>query len=638
MALFEPEETVGKYWHRVIGTASTYRRYPDAAVPLRGMRDRLGVLFRALGGSGAIRIVSGVADELGHRLNLKQRIGLGRERLDRAVMDDSTLKLPAAIDVFPTREDNAALYEWLAAWFANAGPPPAEYPDPLQQDLARLQVAEATARATLARWPGLGPLYARLCRASLAARPSRALPRWEAAVEAAITALLGGMPALASDLGILNAIRNDATDFGGFVAPKRYATFLPAPVWGEVLAETRGAGADDADEPSGDSTPLHQLRWRAKRRATDQPQRGDPLLLHRFETIFSLAEMVNINRNVEDDDEEGARKAADDLPELTIGAHHKRAATRLKLDLDLAPAEAEAEPLIAEISYPEWDYKRQRYRRDYCRVITAPSPATGENWSPDADMQRRIRQVRRQFEALRPKRQIIHGEPDGHDLDLSALVRDLADRRAGGPGTERLFVDARSTARDVSVAVLMDVSLSTDAWLQDRRVLDVEKSALLALTNGLTACGDEHAIFTFTSRRRSRVNVSTVKDFDEALDAKVIRRIQALKPGQYTRIGAAVRHVLTQVTPRPHRHRLVLILTDGKPNDIDHYEGRYGIEDTRVAIREAREAGVRVFGVTVDEHAREYFPYIFGRGAYAIFPNVARLPAALPAIYRHITS
>lgn len=211
-------------------------------------------------------------------------------------------------------------------------------------------------------------------------------------------------------------------------------------------------------------------------------------------------------------------------------------------------------------------------------------------------------------------------------------------QRRIGPGTERLFVDARSTARDVSVAVLMDVSLSTDAWLQDRRVLDVEKSALLALTNGLTACGDGHAIFTFTSRRRSRVNVSTVKDFDEALDAKVIRRIQALKPGQYTRIGAAVRHVLTQVTPRPHRHRLVLILTDGKPNDIDHYEGRYGIEDTRVAIREAHEAGVRVFGVTVDEHARDYFPYIFGRGAYAIFPNVARLPAALPAIYRHITS
>jgi nitric oxide reductase NorD protein len=128
-----------------------------------------------------------------------------------------------------------------------------------------------------------------------------------------------------------------------------------------------------------------------------------------------------------------------------------------------------------------------------------------------------------------------------------------------------------------------------------------------------------------------------VKDFEESLNPKVIRRIQALKPGQYTRMGAAIRHVCSQMTERPHRHRLMLILTDGKPNDIDHYEGRYGIEDTRMAIREAREAGMRVFGVTVDEHARDYFPYIFGRGAYAIFPSIARLPSALPAIYRHIT-
>src|SRR5690606_28916649 len=176
-----------------------------------------------------------------------------------------------------------------------------------------------------------------------------------------------------------------------------------------------------------------------------------------------------------------------------------------------------------------------------------------------------------------------------------------------------------------------------DSWLQDRRVLDVEKSALLALTHGLTACGDEHAIYTFTSRRRHRVDVTIVKDFEEALSPRVIRRIEALKPGQYTRIGAAVRHVTTLLEPRPHRHRLLLILTDGKPNDIDHYEGRFGIEDTRMAIRAARDAGLRVFGVTIDELAHDYFPYIFGQGAYAIFPNISRLPTALPAIYRQIT-
>lgn len=638
MALFEPEETVGKYWHRLIGTASTYRRHPEAAVPLAPLLRRIGVLFRALGGSGAIRIVSGAPIESGHRLNLKQRMGLGRETLDRAVMDESTLKLPAVIDLFPLRGDNAALYEWLAAWFAHAAPPGGEPSDPLQGDLVRLRIADRTTRAALQRWPGLKPLYSRLCRASLEARPKRRLPRWEAAVEEAIESLLGGGPARPPDRRILDAIRGKHQDVAEFIAPKDYATFLPVPIWGDILIGAGGARIDDTDEEGGDSIQVDQLRRRAARRPNDQSQRGDPLVLHRFETIFSLAEMVNVNRSVEDDDEAGARQAADDLPELTIGSHQKRASTLLKLDLELAPAEAEAAPVTAEISYPEWDYKRQCYRPNYCRVVAGPAPEKGEDWAPDADMQRRIRQVRRQFEALRPKRQIIPGEPDGHDLDLSALVRDVADRRAGGPGTERVFVSSRTVARDLSVAVLMDVSLSTDAWLQDRRVLDVEKSALLALTHGLTACGDEHAIFTFTSRRRTWVNVSTVKDFDEDLDGQVIRRVQALKPGQYTRIGAAVRHVLSRLSERPHRHRLMLILTDGKPNDIDHYEGRYGIEDTRMAIRAAREAGVRVFGVTVDEHARDYFPYIFGRGAYAIFPSVARLPTALPAIYRHITS
>jgi nitric oxide reductase NorD protein len=637
MSIFEPEETVGKYWHRLIGSASTYRHHPEAAVPLEAVRTRIGVMFRALGGSGAIRIVSGAPMESGHRLNLKQRMGLGREKLDRAIMDESTLRLPAMLDVFPHREENEALYEWLAAWFAHAVPPKTAADDPLRNDLLRLRATLETTRATLQRWPGLEPLYRRLCAACLAARPKRWLPTCEAALETVIESLLGGTPAKEPDEKLVAAIRGTERDLSAFTAPNGYSTFLPVPVWGEVAMETGGAHRDDTDEEGGHSVHVDQLRRRAIRHPNDQSQRGDPLLLHRFETIFSIAEMVNVNRNVEDEDEEGAREALNDLPELTIGSHHKRTSTRLKLDLELAPAVAETESIVAEITYPEWDWKRQIYRPDYCRVVAGPAPETGEDWVPDAEMQKRIRQVRRQFEALRPKRQIIHGEPDGHDLDLSALVRDLADRRAGGPGTERVFVSSRTNARDLSLAVLMDVSLSTDAWLDGRRVLDVEKSALLALTHGLTACGDEHAVFTFTSRRRGWVNVSRVKDFDEDLNPKVIRRIQALRPGQYTRMGAAVRHVLAQIAERPQRHRLILILTDGKPNDIDHYEGRYGIEDTRMAIREAREAGIRVFGVTVDEHARDYFPYIFGRGAYAIFPSIARLPTALPAIYRQIT-
>jgi nitric oxide reductase NorD protein len=223
-------------------------------------------------------------------------------------------------------------------------------------------------------------------------------------------------------------------------------------------------------------------------------------------------------------------------------------------------------------------------------------------------------------------------------LDLEALVRARVDQCANGMLSDRVYLKTRATARDLSVAVLMDVSLSTDAWIDNRRVLDVEKEALSVLLSGLNACGDENAVFTFTSRRRDWVRVQTVKDFDEPFGPRVLRRVAALKPGYYTRMGAAIRHLAKRLGERPHSKRLLLVLTDGKPNDIDHYEGRFGVEDSRQAIREARRQGLSVFGVTVDTEARDYFPTLFGRGHYAIIGDLSRLSRALPRLYQGIAA
>ena len=184
------------------------------------------------------------------------------------------------------------------------------------------------------------------------------------------------------------------------------------------------------------------------------------------------------------------RKTSMRSPSVSTSA---RSSTRLKLDLELSAGEADVEPIRAELTYPEWDWKRRRHHLHHCRVIAEPASLEGDDWRPDEDALRRIRLVRRQFEAMRPRRQVMTGQPDGDDLDLSALVRSVADRRAGGIGSERVYTAVRNVARDLSVCVLVDVSLSTDSYVEDRRVLDVEKEALLALTHGLSACGDEHA-------------------------------------------------------------------------------------------------------------------------------------------------
>ncbi|MBP2301014.1 nitric oxide reductase activation protein NorD [Azospirillum picis] len=640
LELFEPEEAVGRLWHRLIGGRSSYPHHSDAAVTLDAVRPRLAVFFRALGGDRGVRLAAGTAGRSDHRLPLLDRIGLGTERVERAALDGDVLRLPDAIGLFPDPLLNERLYEWLAAFLAHADaetPADQDQADPLRRDVQELRSAAATTMRVLARWPGLARQHRELALAVAAIRPRRRLPPVEAAVERAALVLLGA----ASADGEARRLLAPDIPLAGFTAPVGYARLLPVPLWGTAAQSSRDAAtpADDSPGEGGQAAEGDRRRRAATRQRTDQIQRDDPLILNRFEKMLSLAEALNIPRAVDDDDAENARKAADDLDEIAVGAHRRKAATTLKLDLDLSSPSVDATPLSAPLTYPEWDHRRQAHLPGHCRVIAETAPIDDGRqapWQPDEAALRRIRQVRRQFEALRPRRMLFTGQPDGDDLDLAALVRSRADLRAGGTASDRVHQQARSAARDLAVAVLVDGSLSTDGWIDGRRVLDVEKEALLALTHGLTACGDDHALYAFTSRRRDWVRVQTLKRFDEALGTDVTRRIAALQPGWYTRMGAAIRHAAAQLAERPNRHRLLVLLTDGKPNDTDHYEGRYGIEDTRQAIREARRAGLAVFAITVDAQARDYVPYLFGRGGYAIFPQVSHLTKALPALYRQV--
>ncbi len=636
----EPEEKVGRYWHRLVGNAASYPHHPQAAVTLESVRTSLGVFFRGLGGTPGLALMAGSPRDSDHRLRLRQRLGLSRERLELAERSVERVLLPERIDYFPSPELNRRLYYWLAAFLAVADAP-RETRDPLQADLAFLHRAYRTSSVLCRDYPGLASMYAELGSALLAQRPRRSLPWVEQAVEDVICALLGGTPVPDSAMAPYRIVTATVADLEKVRAPRRYRRFLPVPLWGEVTPDRSDRAPADND---GDETPQpnprerteDERRRRAQRRDYDQSRRDDPLILNRFEKLLSWAEMINVNRAVEDDDPDDARRAAEDLDELALDPRQRPAATRLKLELDLAPGTVDPTPCVAELTYPEWDYRRRAYHRDHCVVRAQIAAEDGDTWEPDTAARQRIRQVRRQFEALRPKREMLRRQLDGAELDMDALVRARCDLAAGGSGSDQVFLRARDQARDLAVAILVDVSLSTDSWVANRRVLDVEKEALTAFVFGLAACGDDFAVSTFTSRSRRRVQVDTVKAFQERLDERVLRRISALRPGHYTRMGAALRHVQGQLAQCPQRHRLLLLLSDGKPNDMDHYEGRYGIEDTRRAIQEARHAGSAVFGITIDRKARDYFPLLFGPGSYAMIHRIDRLPQTLPIIYRQL--
>jgi len=624
----ELEETVGRAWHRLIGKTGSWPQYPDQAVKLADIRQRIAICFRGFGGDIAVQIAPARSRTSGHRLGLRQRMALGEEKLNHPLRDEATLMLPPEIALFPDRKLNYDLYVWLAGYMAIMPTDLAAMPDdPLRRDLASLDIAADTTLKTCTLFPGLQERYARLCDAVLAARPKRPLNQLEQLVEQRILSLLkegAGLPDFS--LPAIFAHR----------APAGYLPILPAPLWPGLIRRDETASRSDADEPVRNSNAegVETGRQIAQREKQDNRQTDrSPFILNRFEKILAMAEMVSVDRPSDDSDEQSA-KSADELDDLTLGERKGKPAARFRFDLDLPPEAVDHSLLTAKLTYPEWDYRKASYLQDHCSVLAAPVQDRDEAVELDDEARSLVRKVRRQFEILRPGREMMRAQLDGNDLDLDAVVRSRCDFAAGGQGSERVHLMSRPQANDLAVTILVDVSLSTDAWVDNRRVLDVEKEALLVLANGIAACGDRCSILTFTSRRRAWVRVETVKDFDEPFSKTVEHRIAALKPGFYTRMGAAMRHATAKLSEQHNRKKLLLLLTDGKPNDVDHYEGRFALEDTRRAVSEARTKGINVFAVTVDREANAYLPALFGHGGYSLIAKLSKLPAALPAIYR----
>ena len=640
-AWYEFEELVGRFWHGWAARATSYPYHPDARAEFEPLRDTLAVYFRALGGPGGVALTTAQATGREHRLSWRQRLGFEREPMELARLDGENLILPKANALFPEPADNRSLYFWQTAFLARAEVLP-DVSDPLQLDLWHLAIAVRTTRTLLDEMPGWRERHRRLASKLAELRPARRLPPEEDRIERIIRVLLGERIDLDERAQLmLRAVSEDAREIERFDAPGGYRPPLPVPLWPLVTAveAARAEGNDedrDDDERGGDSEDLGEQKFSARRRRLEQTERDDPLLLNPFEKVMSWAEMVNVNRPVDDDDKDEARKAATELEELTLAKHRKQAATRLKMGLEIAPEAVAEGSLREERTLPEWHYARRRHMPDYCAIQVLEPRSAAEDWRPDADMRTRIRRVRRHFEALRPKREMLRAQLDGDEFDMDALVRRQAELASGHTGNDRIYTAWRDQSRDLAVTTLVDVSLSTEAWMDDRRVLDIEKEAILVLAHGIDACGDDQSIHTFTSHRRRRVEMTPLKAFDEPMGRPVERRIAALEPGRYTRMGAAIRFVTEELAARPNRHRMLLVLTDGKPNDTDHYEGRYAVEDTRMAVREARRQGLVVFGVTIDTQARQYFPLVFGRSGYAIVPRASALSRALPAIYRQL--
>jgi nitric oxide reductase NorD protein len=296
---------------------------------------------------------------------------------------------------------------------------------------------------------------------------------------------------------------------------------------------------------------------------------------------------------------------------------------------DAAPASG----ALAIAAYDEWDTYAHAFRRECVTVRTYPAPESDDTWAKETLDAHRIlvRRVRDEFERLRSRRERLFRQRDGDQLDINACIEALTQLRMGQAPDDRLYVLDRAGRRALAITILVDTSGSTrDPVGEGRPVIEIEKIALLLASEALDALGDRYALLTFSSQGAADVRVTTVKGFAEQGVTTVRSRIGAIAPGGNTRMGAAIRHAASLLVREPVGHRLLLVLSDGKPNDTDRYYEHYGVEDTRAAVLDARASGVSPFCLTVDANEPEaYVSHIFGESGHTILRRPDQLPSAL---------
>jgi len=612
------EEWVGGIWHKYI-TRKANTEYEQAKVYFSDVSKSVGVVFRALGGDVVKRVESASSRDYLVRRSFLQKISGENQQISLAWQDAESLRLPESLAVFPSTELNRDLYIWLAVLAAHHSGRFNHWAIDNQQLVVEV----------LKQFPALGPRYQRLAKAFLASRPVvNKLPQQEQLMEQAIVqAIL--KPGSVKEFPTVN------------YAPKAVFLWLypSAHVDPLTLPEYEDMTGDENEtQESKKSTKSKTSRKKADRE--ESAESNDGMMIFRLESMFSWSEFSKLDRGSDDtdEDEEDLLRTAEDLDNITLSQEQDQKSANIKIDLDLPSASEDDIPLGEGISLPEWNYRTQQLEDDRCLL----QPMLPKGYSPQPlpmNLQKTAKAIQAQFEQLTSVRYWLKAQSQGEELDMSAWLDFHVESTISPTQEKGLYQSFRGNNRDISSLLLADLSMSTDSYLDDdNRVIDVVRDSMLLFGEALNSVGDNFAMYGFSSVRRSNVRFSMLKNFNEPYNDEIRGRVQSIRPGFYTRMGAAIRQATKVLQEQRSTQKLLLILTDGKPNDIDHYEGRFGIEDTHQAIAEAKKLGIKPFCITIDQEAEEYLPYLFGRDGFTVILRPAQLPVRLPQLYHQLTS
>lgn len=289
-----------------------------------------------------------------------------------------------------------------------------------------------------------------------------------------------------------------------------------------------------------------------------------------------------------------------------------------------------------EFKYHEWDFQRGSYRDDWCWLYEVPVTPGDPGYVNQVKHKYRayIWQIRRQLEMIKGEDKMLSRQVDGEEMDIDAAIESVIDHRNGGEPGDRLFRRRVRNERSLAVMFMVDMSGSTKGWVNN-----AERESLILLCEALELLNDNYAIYGFSGWGHKRCEIYPVKRFDEQYDDSVRAKIAGIEGKDFTRMGVAVRHLSKLLEEQGARHKLLVTISDGYPDDFgDEYRNDYGIEDTRRALQEAHERGIRSFCVTIDRQGADYLPRLYGPARYEVVPNAYRLPMRMAEIYRHLTT
>jgi len=305
-----------------------------------------------------------------------------------------------------------------------------------------------------------------------------------------------------------------------------------------------------------------------------------------------------------------------------------------------SPDPEELQESVKIFFYREWDRKIADYKLDWCQVRQRMARENPNDFV--LEIQERLRGIilliRKEFMKLKPEMfRKYRAQPTGDALDMDALVQALNDMRSGAAMSENVYIRRDKRIRDVSVFFLVDLSGSTDEEIKGRRVIDIQKEAMAIMAEALEALGDPYAIYGFSTEGRFRVDMFTVKDFKDPYDETAQYRLGNLQPNGLTRMGTVVRHATHKLDNVSTAIKILIILTDGRPYDMEYGNLEYAISDTKKAIQEARRNNIHPFIITSDQKGSDYLRMISPQTESIILPRVELLPTLLPALYRRLT-